>query len=164
VQNRKLVEPLTGSTKWVEFPATATCLGILFDGGANLDEDTFHTQGFSGLTLRLYDPELDKWSMNRLNSDNGGLTPPIVGRFDEQGVGQFEGNDEHADARSGVASPGPPSRRRRLGGSRRSPQTAAAPEKPTGLLTSPALGRRRASQCMRRRSYRSSPYIETNTR
>jgi hypothetical protein len=94
VVNHRLVKPLTGSTEWARIPATAVCHGVLFGGAANLDEITFPTEGFSGLTLRLYDPEAEQWSLNWVNSRAGRLTPPVVGRFDEDGVGRFEGVDE----------------------------------------------------------------------
>ncbi|GAB2950431.1 hypothetical protein GCM10027280_43620 [Micromonospora polyrhachis] len=95
VTNRRLVRPLTGSTEWDEFPATAVCHAPLFGGAANLDEITFHTKGFTGLTLRLFDPELREWSLNWVNSRTGRLTPPVVGRFDADGAGEFYGDDTH---------------------------------------------------------------------
>jgi hypothetical protein len=95
VVNHRLLKPLTGSTEWVTIPATAVCHGVLFDGAANLDEIRFPTEGFTGLTLRLYEPESDQWSLNWVNSRTGRLTPPVVGSFDEQGIGRFEGDDTH---------------------------------------------------------------------
>lgn len=95
VANRRLVAPLTGNTEWDEFPATAVCHGILFDGAANLDEITFPTLGSRGLTLRLYDPTRRQWSLNWVNSRTGRLFPPVVGRFDADGRGEFHGDDSH---------------------------------------------------------------------
>jgi len=59
VTNRRLLAPLTGSTERDGFPATAVCRSTLFDGAASLDEISFPTRGFSGLTLRLFDPAQD---------------------------------------------------------------------------------------------------------
>ncbi|MCA1218401.1 hypothetical protein [Streptomyces sp. 8L] len=98
VANRRLSRPLSGSTEWDEFPATAVCRGTLFEGGANLDEIVFPTKGFAGLTLRLYDPERDEWSLNWVSSSTGRLSPPIVGRFGTDGTGEFNGKEIHEGA------------------------------------------------------------------
>jgi hypothetical protein len=93
VANRRLTTLFAGSDKWDEFPATSYCIRI-FDGAANMDEITFHTKGFRGLTLRLFDPAREEWSIYWVNSRNGLLQPPVVGRFDD-GRGDFFGDDTH---------------------------------------------------------------------
>ncbi|MFD9126934.1 hypothetical protein [Kitasatospora sp. NPDC059571] len=98
VTNRRLVAPLTGSTEWDEFPATAVCHGTLFGGAANLDEIVFPTKGFTGLTLRLFDPVRAQWSLNWVNSRDGLLQPPVHGRFDRDGRGEFLGDDTYEGA------------------------------------------------------------------
>ncbi|MFK8846339.1 hypothetical protein [Streptomyces sp. Ac-502] len=98
VHNRRLLAPLTGSDAWEEFPGTAVCHGTLFAGAANLDEITFTTKGFSGLTLRLYDPRSAEWSLNWSTSLSGRLSAPIVGRFDTDRRGEFHGEEAHEDA------------------------------------------------------------------
>jgi hypothetical protein len=95
VANRRLLEPLTGSNEWDEFPATAVCHSPLFGGAANLDEITFPTKGFSGLTLRLYDPAKAEWSLNWVSSRTGLLQPPVSGRFGADRRGEFYGDDAH---------------------------------------------------------------------
>ncbi|WP_306192579.1 hypothetical protein [Streptomyces sp. MK5] len=95
VTNRRLVAPLTGSPEWDEFPGTAVCHGTLFGGAAGLDEISFPAKGFSGLTLRLFDPVRAQWSLNRVNSRTGLLQPPVVGRFHDDGHGEFHGDDAH---------------------------------------------------------------------
>ncbi|MFJ4563561.1 hypothetical protein ACIP4U_07540 [Streptomyces caelestis] len=95
VTNRRLVAPLTGSPEWDEFPGTAVCSGTLFGGAANLDEISFPTKGFNGLTLRLFDPFRAQWSLNWVNSRTGLLQPPVVGRFHDDGHGEFHGDDTH---------------------------------------------------------------------
>ncbi|MEV6117776.1 hypothetical protein AB0L59_36245 [Streptomyces sp. NPDC052109] len=95
VANRRLVAPLTGSTEWDEFPGTAVCHGTLFGGAANLDEIIFPTKGFGGLTLRLFDPVRAEWSLNWVSSRTGLVQPPVVGRFDADGRGEFHGDDAH---------------------------------------------------------------------
>jgi hypothetical protein len=95
VANRRLREPLSGRTDWDEFPASVTCHGALFDGAANLDEIRFPTKSFCGLTLRLFEPETQQWTLNWVNSANGQLTPPMIGRFGPDGRGEFSGPDTH---------------------------------------------------------------------
>ncbi len=79
------------ATEWEEFPAVSRA-SRHFEGGANFDEIEFPTKGFGGLTLRLYDPEREEWSLYWVNSRNGKLTPPLVGRFID-GRGEFYGDD-----------------------------------------------------------------------
>jgi hypothetical protein len=93
IANRRLKRRFTGSDDWEEFPATSQCQS-LFDGRANLEEISFATMGFSGLTLRLFDPQREEWSLYWANSQTGLLYPAVVGRF-ENGRGTFFGDDTH---------------------------------------------------------------------
>ncbi|MGA5134118.1 hypothetical protein ACPCTO_30385 [Streptomyces olivoreticuli] len=95
VHNWRLLAPLSGNDAWEEFPATAVCHSTLFTGAANLDEITFTTKGFSGLTLRLYDPQRAEWSLNWSTTLTGRLSAPIVGRFDADRRGEFHGEETH---------------------------------------------------------------------
>jgi hypothetical protein len=95
VRNRRLHKPLTGSDDWDEFPGTSVCHAPLFGGAANLDEMSCPTRGFSGLTLRLFDPERREWSLNWVSSRRGRLTPPVVGAFSADRLGEFYGDDTH---------------------------------------------------------------------
>ncbi|GAA3838418.1 hypothetical protein GCM10022226_70910 [Sphaerisporangium flaviroseum] len=79
------------ATEWEEFPAVSRA-SRHFEGGANFDEIEFPTKGFGGLTLRLYDPEREEWSLYWVNSRDGKLTTPVVGRFVD-GRGEFYGDD-----------------------------------------------------------------------
>ncbi|HYQ66119.1 hypothetical protein [Actinophytocola sp.] len=94
VLNRRLTERLVGSDDWVEFTAPATCWR-LFEGMANVDEIVF-PDGVRGLTLRLFNPATQEWSLNWASSDTGTLFPPVVGRFDD-GRGVFHGEDTEGD-------------------------------------------------------------------
>jgi hypothetical protein len=88
-QLRRLVRPLTGSTTWVSYEGT-TVVRKVWDGRANLVE--LEVDGpaghLEGLSLRLYDPESRKWSLNFSNSRTGVLSPPAVGGF-TNGRGEF---------------------------------------------------------------------------
>src|SRR6266511_122743 len=91
ITNRRLRERLVGSDDCEEFASTSV-VHNLFDGAANVDEITFPSKGFKGLTLRLFDPEREEWSLYWANSQTGVLFPPVVGRF-EGGRGEFYGDD-----------------------------------------------------------------------
>jgi hypothetical protein len=94
VTNRWRTDFLDATSEWEEFPAVSHA-SRHFDGGANFDEITFPTKGFAGLTLRLYDPEGEQWSLYWSSKRTGTLFPPVVGRFTD-GRGEFYGDDTHA--------------------------------------------------------------------
>jgi hypothetical protein len=85
---RSFLDP---GSDWEEFPGV-THASRLFDGAANFDEITFPTKGFSGLTLRLYNPESGDWSLYWASKRTGTLMPPVAGRF-TGGRGEFYGDD-----------------------------------------------------------------------
>ena len=96
-EQRRLREPLTGSDEWYSFPGTHRSWTVL-DGAGNFDEAVFPTEGFSGVTLRLYDAARDEWSLYWASSRTGILSlPPVVGRFGADGRGVFTGDDVYAD-------------------------------------------------------------------
>ena len=85
----RLVRPLTGSTTWASYDGT-TVVRAVWEGRANLVE--LEVDGpaghLEGLSLRLYDPESRRWSLNFANSKAGALSPPAVGGF-KDGRGEF---------------------------------------------------------------------------
>ncbi|NUW30544.1 hypothetical protein HTZ77_03770 [Nonomuraea sp. SMC257] len=94
VRSRRLVSRLTGSDAWEEFPGRSTC-GRHFDGAANVDEIAFPAKGFSGLTVRIFNPATELWSIYWASSARGVLDlPPVVGRF-AGNRGEFYADDEH---------------------------------------------------------------------
>jgi hypothetical protein len=86
---KRLLNPLTGSTKWVEYEGT-TVVRKVWNGRANLVE--LDVSGSSGrieaLSLRLYNPESRQWSLNFANVKGGVMTEPTVGEF-KNGRGEF---------------------------------------------------------------------------
>jgi len=85
----RLLDPLTGSTTWVEYEGT-TVVRKVWDGRANLvelvaDGPSGH---FEGLSLRLYNPQSRQWSLNFASSRSGALSPPAIGGF-KNGRGEF---------------------------------------------------------------------------
>ncbi|MFZ6749418.1 hypothetical protein [Undibacterium sp. Ren11W] len=101
IENRKMLKPLTGSDQWESFMATQHAQKLPA-GIGNFDDfvPLVWRPGFIGMSLRIYNPETDMWSIYWLNNKNGGidastgmLTAPVVGRF-ENGVGSFLGADQ----------------------------------------------------------------------
>jgi hypothetical protein len=86
---KRLLHPLTGSTTWVEYDGT-TVVRKVWDGRANMVELVADgPQGhFEGLNLRLYRPQSHQWSLNFANSNDGILSQPTVGEFNN-GRGEF---------------------------------------------------------------------------
>jgi hypothetical protein len=85
----RLQHPLAGSTIWVGYEGTTTVRKV-WGGRANLVE--LEVDGAMGhieaLSLRLYDPDSHRWSLNFANSSGGSLGPPSIGAF-ENGRGEF---------------------------------------------------------------------------
>lgn len=92
---RKMVKPLSGSDEWETSHGTMRNHSM-FDGAANVDEVDEPGFGFKGISLRLLDPATQEWSIYWVNSRNGKLAlPPVVGRFDEHGVGEFFSEEDY---------------------------------------------------------------------
>jgi hypothetical protein len=90
---RRLLNPLTGSTIWVEYDGT-TVVRKVWNGRANLVE--LDVSGSSGhieaLSLRLYNPQSRQWSLNFANINGGVMTAPTIGEF-KNGRGEFYNQD-----------------------------------------------------------------------
>jgi hypothetical protein len=100
VANRRLVDFLDGDSGWEEFPG-ASRASRHFGGAANFDEIDFPTKGTAGLTIRLYDPERELWSLYWAGKSTGTLFPPVTGRF-AGGRGEFSGEDSYHGKPVGV--------------------------------------------------------------
>jgi hypothetical protein len=92
-KQRRLREILAGSDEWYEFDGITRCWSV-FDGAGNIDEVKFPEQGYTGLTVRLFDPATDLWSIYWARNDTGLALPPTVGRFEEDGVGRFYDDED----------------------------------------------------------------------
>jgi hypothetical protein len=86
---KRLVKPLTGSTTWVEMDGITTCKKV-WNGRANLIElEADGPNGhFTGLSLRLYNPQSKQWSLNFANAADGALSEATIGEF-KNGRGEF---------------------------------------------------------------------------
>lgn len=94
IANRRRVDYLDEASPWEEFPAVSVAARH-FDGAANIDEITFPTKGWAGLTVRLYDPATSLWSLYWISRSAPVITTPVTGRF-VNGRGEFV-NDEAWD-------------------------------------------------------------------
>ncbi|NEB75005.1 hypothetical protein G3I40_07125 [Streptomyces sp. SID14478] len=93
VVHRRRLDFLDPASGWEEFGARNRCWS-LFDGAANIDEMPVPAQGWTGLTLRLFDPATGLWSLHWSTDRAGRLFPPVTGRF-TGGRGEFTGDDTH---------------------------------------------------------------------
>ena len=97
VHNRKLRDVADPACdEWVEFDATSEAFPVLH-GYGHIDRMEVPKApdgpGFEGMTLRLFDPTLDTWSIWWSSTRTPGrLDPPVVGRFTD-GQGIFECDD-----------------------------------------------------------------------
>jgi hypothetical protein len=91
---RLLAKPLSGSHEWVNYRGTSVVRKFL-DGRANLVE--LRVEGpagrIEGVSLRLYNPQTQQWSLNYANARNGALTRPVHGGF-TNGRGEFYGQED----------------------------------------------------------------------
>ena len=96
ITNERLATRLRGANDWEVFPATSRVEKVMRapDGtfGGNLDQMFVPEKGFTGMTLRLYDPATALWSIHWTDTKSHRMFPPIVGRFDD-GRGVFFGED-----------------------------------------------------------------------
>jgi hypothetical protein len=81
IRNRRLHKALAACTEWYEFEAISQARSVL-GGTGNFDEFNAPTEGISGLTLRLFDPGRDEWSLYWASSRGGPLGDPQVGSID----------------------------------------------------------------------------------
>lgn len=94
VRNRRLDQRLVGSQNWLEFDATADVRPCL-DGIGNVDEYRAVMPGgrvLIGMTVRIFNPSTQLWSLYWADSHSATLFPPVIGGF-RNGVGEFFGED-----------------------------------------------------------------------
>ncbi|MFZ6644868.1 hypothetical protein ACO0LO_04085 [Undibacterium sp. TJN25] len=101
IANRRLTARLQACTEWEEFEAVGHARPLPAGIG---NYDDFVARGwrpdFVGMSLRVFNPKTELWSIYWLENKTGGLNaagallPPVVGKFTD-GIGVFEGDDEH---------------------------------------------------------------------
>ncbi|MFG2043621.1 hypothetical protein [Dactylosporangium sp. NPDC048998] len=88
--NRSLRKRLVGSDEWNEFPSTLRSTPLL-DGVMNVDELTIPGRD-GGVTLRVFHPDTDEWSVYWAAAGARTVDTPVVGKF-RDGVGEFYSDD-----------------------------------------------------------------------
>jgi hypothetical protein len=87
----RLLQPLTGSSEWVEYDGTHT-VRPLWGGRANIGE--LEADGPAGhleaMSPRLYNPGTGQWNVSYGNPRDGSISRPVVGGF-VNGRGEFYG-------------------------------------------------------------------------
>ncbi|HEY3779342.1 MAG TPA: hypothetical protein VGL35_14920 [Rhizomicrobium sp.] len=85
---RRLLNPLTGSGKWVEYDGTKTDVPVLAGTGSLETIEADGPDHLELMTLRLYNAKAHEWSLNFSASSSGEMTTPSIGEFVD-GVGTF---------------------------------------------------------------------------
>ncbi|MEN9866940.1 MAG: hypothetical protein RL748_2530 [Pseudomonadota bacterium] len=100
IENRKRLKRLQQCEQWETFSARQQAQKLPA-GIGNFDDFVAETwrPGFTGMSLRIFNPQTGLWSIFWLTNQDGGidastgnLNPPVVGKFCD-GVGVFEGTD-----------------------------------------------------------------------
>lgn len=94
---KRRLNPLTGSTTWVDLNGTGRCYKV-WNGRAALDtvELDGSTGHIEGLTLRLYNPQTHDWRLYWANSKDGKVDVPQIGKF-RDGHGEFYAQDMYSN-------------------------------------------------------------------
>jgi hypothetical protein len=92
MHNRRRRPALGEPAEWYELESTMKVWSY-FDGAISFDEGWFPSLGFRGATFRVYNPSTRTWSIHWINSQRGVLETPVIGSFDADGIGIFEGPD-----------------------------------------------------------------------
>lgn len=90
---KRLREPLTGSSEWIEYDGTSIVHGFLGGRASLVELSVAGPAGrIEGVMLRLYQPDTRQWRLHYASIRNGEMTPPLVGAF-KDGRGEFYGDD-----------------------------------------------------------------------
>ena len=99
VLNRRLKERLKNCNEWIEFQAEMETKSIL-NGLGLMDEmkTTYFGDEFIGLSLRILNPESNKWTIYWADTANPeiGLKEQVSGEF-KNGIGEFFGKEVFND-------------------------------------------------------------------
>ena len=85
----RLQHPLTGSKSWIQMKGTKVARRVWGGRGMIEEVEADGPNGhWQGLTLFLYNPQSQQWSMYFANSNDGTIGVPTVGEF-KNGRGEF---------------------------------------------------------------------------
>lgn len=85
---RRLLHPLTGSTKWVEYTGTDVVRKIWDGANSGIIEANGSGGHLEIFTVRLYNPQAHQWNISFTNSATGAFSQPVIGEF-KNGRGEF---------------------------------------------------------------------------
>lgn len=91
VEHRRLVSRGVGSDDWDIAHGTAFTEPRM-GGIANIEQHDCPERGWRGVSLRTLNLATDEWSIYWISDRDGRLTPPVVGRFHDEGC-RLEGLD-----------------------------------------------------------------------
>ena len=98
VHHRRLKDRLVGSTDWQAFEGTCVDWPTL-DGAGNVDDNLLELPSgtYRAMSIRAFDPATNRWAIWWLDArfPHAQLDPPVVGGFDEDGVGEFVADTTH---------------------------------------------------------------------
>jgi len=92
---RRMKKRWTANPEWDEFPGKTTYVQYL-GGEISVDQTDFPTKGFSGLTVRVFDPARRQWFIYWVNSKNPEMGTPMIGGF-QGNRGLFYGDDKDGE-------------------------------------------------------------------
>ncbi len=97
ITNQRLTERLVGADTWDTFDATLSVRPIL-GGLGNVDDykADYNGKHIDAVTLRVFNPETEDWSLYWVDSLTTIVQPAVVGRF-RDGRGEFFADDFHKD-------------------------------------------------------------------
>lgn len=96
VASRRLRARGVGCSDWEEFSGTSRAT-LHLGGVANVDETTFPTQGWAGMTVRSFDATARQWSIRWISSRTGQMDRGVVGGFAGSDRGEFYGEDRDGE-------------------------------------------------------------------
>ncbi len=94
IHNRRLK---SATQEWGEFEGVSSAQPIL-GGLGNFDTVTMYPKigVLHGMTLRLFNPATQEWSLYWSDSNSAKLFPPMIGKF-ENGIGHFYAHERIAN-------------------------------------------------------------------
>ena len=93
VRDLRLTGWLAGADEWIELAATLDVRPLL-GGLANVDQfrSTVRGEPFEGVSLRLFNPEDETWTIYWMDTNGPRLIEQVTGSF-KNGIGEFHGEE-----------------------------------------------------------------------
>lgn len=95
IRNKRLEKRLAGNTNWQEFEAHCKACYPVIGGMGNVDSFSGifpDGQALEGMTLRIFNPQTQLWSIYWADNRSCELQPPVHGKFENR-RGTFFGDD-----------------------------------------------------------------------